>query len=82
MTSSPSPVIAVNQAARADAVYGPVQAGILNMDAFETARRTISKWAGYAPTPLVSLPALAGVAGVGSLDCLRRDIHASPSPSM
>ena len=68
MTSSPSPVIAVNQAARADAVYGPVQAGILNMDAFETARRTISKWAGYAPTPLVSLPALAGVAGVGSLD--------------
>ena len=67
MISSPPPVIAVNPAVRADAVYGPDQAGILNMDAFETARRTISGWQGYAPTPLVSLPALAARAGIGAL---------------
>ncbi len=33
--------------------------------AFDAAYRDISSWPGYAPTPLVALPGLAGVAGVG-----------------
>lgn len=59
--------LALNGAVRADAPYGPAQADVLNMDAFETARRTICGWEGYAPTPLVSLPALARIAGIGAL---------------
>lgn len=50
-----------------DAAYGPAQAAVLNDAAFATARDTISAWPGYAPTPLVSLPALAVQAGVASI---------------
>lgn len=40
---------------------------ILSLEAHETAYREISSWPGYGPTPLRSLPRLAGRADVGRL---------------
>ncbi|WP_299808430.1 diaminopropionate ammonia-lyase [uncultured Roseibium sp.] len=48
-------------------VYGPDRSAILNDQAFETARATISGWPGYAPTPLVLLPGIAKQAGIAAL---------------
>ncbi|POF33609.1 diaminopropionate ammonia-lyase [Roseibium marinum] len=48
-------------------VYGPDRSAILNAEAFETARATITGWPGYAPTPLVSLPGIAKQAGIAAL---------------
>ncbi len=43
------------------------QNAILSDDGLAAARTTISNWPGYAPTPLVSLPALARKIGVASV---------------
>lgn len=40
---------------------------VLTAEDFATARAEISAWEGYAPTPLVSLAALASRAGVGAI---------------
>jgi diaminopropionate ammonia-lyase len=47
--------------------YGPEQSVILNAGAHEMAFREISSWAGYAPTPLLSLRGLARRLGVESV---------------
>ena len=39
----------------------------LTPESFAMARAEITQWDGYAPTPLVSLPALANVIGVGDI---------------
>lgn len=39
--------------------YGPALEAILNAEGFESARREISGWPGYAPTPLHRLSGLA-----------------------
>lgn len=56
-----------NPKARADGLYGPRQQAVLNRAAFERARREIASWPGYAPTPLVMLPALARRVGIAVL---------------
>ena len=45
---------------------GAVQS-VLSPENFATARAEITTWDGYAPTPLVKLPALAGEIGVGEI---------------
>lgn len=57
----------INPLADPTAAYGSAQAAILNDDAFALAKATITAWPGYAPTPLVALPALAAEAGIASL---------------
>ncbi len=47
--------------------YGPALEAILNAEGFESARREISGWPGYAPTPLHRLSGLAGAAGVAEI---------------
>lgn len=47
--------------------YGPDLQAILSLEAAGTALATISRWPGYAPTPLRSLEAMAAAAGVASL---------------
>lgn len=59
--------LAKNPSARPGAEYGPEQAAILDASGLETARRTISAWPGYAPTPLVELAGVAAAAGIGRL---------------
>jgi diaminopropionate ammonia-lyase len=48
-------------------IYGRRQQAVLNRDAFDAARGEIAAWAGYAPTPLVSLDDIARAAGVGKV---------------
>ncbi len=47
--------------------YGDVERQILNLAAFEDAWSEIRSWPGYAVTPLVSLPGLAGELGISAL---------------
>ncbi len=47
--------------------YGPALEAILNAEGFESARREISGWPGYAPTPLHRLSGLAEAAGVAEI---------------
>lgn len=47
--------------------YGAEHRATLNPEEAEAARREIETWPGFAPTPLVSLPELAGEAGLGSI---------------
>lgn len=49
------------------APYSSDCSAILNADALDAARAAITRWPGYAPTPLVALPALARDLGVASL---------------
>ena len=49
------------------AVYGPMQARLLNAQALDAAKRVISSWPGYAPTPLYDLPGLAGALNLARL---------------
>lgn len=44
--------------------YGAAQSAILSLAGAHEAQRVISSWPGYAPTPLLALPALAQTAGV------------------
>ena len=59
--------LARNSQARPDAPYGPEQDAVLSAADEEAARRSLTSWPGYAPTPLVSLTQLAEEAGVGSI---------------
>ncbi|MEE9299776.1 MAG: diaminopropionate ammonia-lyase [Alphaproteobacteria bacterium] len=47
--------------------YGPAQARVLDLAGFEAARREITSWPGYAPTPLIPLDGLAARAGLGRI---------------
>ena len=61
--------LVVNRAARRNAPWTAAQEAILNEAAFAEARRIISAWPGYAPTPLVALPGLAAETGVEAIHC-------------
>ncbi len=65
--SSSKGEILLNPLANAGSEYGPVQASILNDEAFAEARDTISAWPDYAPTPLHSLNARAKASGVAAV---------------
>ncbi len=56
-----------NPCLRQEAPYGPEQAAVFDSDSHHAARRTISAWPGYAPTPLHSLAGVADAAGVASI---------------
>ncbi len=47
--------------------YGERQRRVLNHAAFEAARKEITSWPGYAPSPLVLLAGLATAAGVDAI---------------
>lgn len=47
--------------------YGPAQSRVISRETREQARAVISRWPGYAPTPLVDLPRLARRLGVAGL---------------
>jgi diaminopropionate ammonia-lyase len=47
--------------------YGPRQAAVLSEQGLREARRCISAWPGYAPTPLLRLAGLAEELGIGRL---------------
>lgn len=59
--------LAVNDHATPEASYGPVQRAALDEAGFARAWETVTRWPGYAATPLVSLPGLARKAGVAAL---------------
>ncbi len=50
-----------------DAAYGAAQQAVLNHAAFAEARAEITRWPGYAPTPLVALPGLARDLGLAQV---------------
>ncbi len=54
-----------NPGYRQKAPYGPRQSAVLNRDGLAMARRCISAWPGYRPTPLVELPGLAKALRIG-----------------
>lgn len=56
-----------NPMADAHARWRPEQDAILSDAGLGAARAAISSWPGYAPTPLVALPALAAALGVAAL---------------
>lgn len=66
MTSplSPSPLSIFHNPS---AGSGTGSEAVLDADGFERARREISSWPGYLPTPLVPLPGLARAAGLGAI---------------
>jgi diaminopropionate ammonia-lyase len=47
--------------------YGSAERAILSLAGAREARRTISSWEGYRPTPLRSLPAIAAACGVAEV---------------
>jgi len=47
--------------------YGAARSAVLSHSGFSAALAEISSWPGYAPTPLVQLPALARTLGVGGI---------------
>ncbi len=57
----------LNPRVRRDLPFGPSLTAILSREANEAAYREISTWEEYAPTPLRSLPSLAGALGLGSI---------------
>jgi len=59
--------VALNGGATPDADYGDRQAAVLNAAGLTEARRCISAWLGYEPTPLVDLPGLAAELGISRL---------------
>ena len=61
--------LALNPAVAPAMPYGREQAAILDQAGLEAARREISSWPGYRPTPLIGLPGLARTAGIGTLHC-------------
>jgi diaminopropionate ammonia-lyase len=56
-----------NPRARAGRAYGAAQRRVLSEDGFAAAAREITRWPGYAPTPLVRLDGLARAAGISTL---------------
>ncbi len=59
--------LALNPGATPRAAYGKRQAAVLDGAGLAEARRCISAWPGYAPTPLIDLPGLAAELGIGVL---------------
>ena len=59
--------LVANPNADPKAAYGPELRAILDSAGLEAARREISAWPGYAPTPLIALPGLAARAGLGAV---------------
>jgi diaminopropionate ammonia-lyase len=59
--------LALNPGATPDADYGDRQAAVLDAAGLAEARRCISAWPGYGPTPLIGLPGLAADLGLGGL---------------
>lgn len=60
--------VLVNPRAAARAVpYGAQRSAVLDAAGFDAAEKDISAWPGYAPTPLLSLPALARRLGLTRL---------------
>ncbi|MBM3547183.1 MAG: diaminopropionate ammonia-lyase [Alphaproteobacteria bacterium] len=57
----------INKAATPGAGYGAAERAVLDEEGFERAWNTVTRWPGYKPTPLVSLPGLARAAGIGEL---------------
>ena len=47
--------------------YGAARSAVLSHSGFSAALAEISSWPGYAPTPLVELPALARSLGIGAI---------------
>jgi diaminopropionate ammonia-lyase len=60
-------VICQNGLADRSAPYGPERQAILNDEALEAARRVITAWPGYRPTPLAPLAGFAAKARIGAL---------------
>ncbi|MBB4304720.1 diaminopropionate ammonia-lyase [Rhodobium orientis] len=56
-----------NPGADPSAAYGDRQAAVLNAEGLAEARRCITAWPGYAPTPLVELAGLARELGIARL---------------
>jgi diaminopropionate ammonia-lyase len=56
-----------NPNAAPETPYGPALEAILDAESFAAARREISGWPGYAPTPLHCLSGLAKAAGVAGI---------------
>ncbi len=70
MSDAPhSAAYVANSRARRDAPWTPAQSDILSDAALAEARTTICAWDGYAPTPLIALPALAADEGLASIHC-------------
>ena len=59
--------IVENPLAKPDAAYGAAERSALDEAGFERAWATVTRWPGYKPTPLISLPGLARAAGVADL---------------
>jgi len=59
--------LTLNPSACPGAAYGPEQAEVLNAGGLAAARETITRWPGYAPTPLVDLPGIAAASGIAGL---------------
>ncbi|MGF1630179.1 MAG: diaminopropionate ammonia-lyase [Kiloniellaceae bacterium] len=59
--------LALNPGAEPGAAYGSRQAAVLNRPGLDAARRCISAWPGYRPTPLVALPGMAAALDIGRL---------------
>jgi diaminopropionate ammonia-lyase len=57
----------INRLALKDAFFGGRTAAILGDEAFAAAKREITAWPGYAPTPLVPLAGLAAALGLDAL---------------
>ncbi len=60
-------VLAKNRYETPDADYGEPQRAVLNSEGLAQARRCISAWPGYSPTPLIELPGLAQDLGIDQL---------------
>jgi diaminopropionate ammonia-lyase len=58
---------ALNPAVEPQAPYGDAQRAILGGDAWTRAHAQITRWPGYAPTPLARLDGLARAAGVAQM---------------
>lgn len=57
----------VNPRARRDGPPGPGARAVLDSDGLARAKAEISRWPGYAPSPLVPLSGLARAAGLGAI---------------
>ena len=69
MKTAPLPPLRLcrNRMCDREAAYGPAQRAVMDRPSRERAFATISAWPGYAPTPLVELPGLARMLGLGRL---------------
>ncbi len=67
-TLTPYPFeMTLNPSACPGIAYGPEQAEVLNADGLAAAKDVITRWPGYAPTPLHDLSGIAAAAEIGSL---------------